>query len=294
MFDSKNTELWKWHQDGFIDLYALAGLGSTNSFQVQRGRTVVKVVGDDGKDNLFPVNSWVISNYLMSQGKDHRIRVYAITPEGAAEMTDVATRKCKKLGLKLNWNVSQRFPMFNKYPAYEIFDKDDFVLPTAGLDQYFDEYLVRKNLKVNGDDCNLLALCGFHFKMDDDTHQIFGLTGGRDIKEGPKSHPCMVPDRTDQCCNVVRTEGKYGSGVIYRDVRPTTIFRYVLPHEIGHYFGLCHCGHDGIQNIMFKLNESTLLSWETLNFYYNSEPEFTLEDGKNAWRFILNQLSKCL
>jgi hypothetical protein len=82
--------------------------------------------------------------------------------------------------------------------------------------------------------------------------------------------------------------------VIHRNVYPTDIFQYILPHEIGHYLGLCHCGHDGLQNVMFTNRSNSYFSWGLVSFYWEDEPHFSLEDGKNAWRFIVNQLTTCL
>jgi hypothetical protein len=31
-----------------------------------------------------------------------------------------------------------------------------------------------------------------------------------------------------------------------------------------------------------------------VSYYWESEPHFTLEDGKNAWRFIVDQLPTCI
>jgi hypothetical protein len=36
------------------------------------------------------------------------------------------------------------------------------------------------------------------------------------------------------------------------------------------------------------------LDWGSLSFYWNSEPHFSLEDAKNTWRFIVDQLTPCL
>ena len=117
--------------------------------------------------------------------------------------------------------------------------------------------------------------------------------------DGDSASSCQSPaGRTDSCCNHVETMDKcevpVGSSVIHRDRWPHYVFRYVLPRGIGHYLGLCHYGHDGVQNIMFSPEESSIFDWGLFKFYYQSEPEFTLEDGKNAWRFIVNQLCCCL
>jgi hypothetical protein len=79
---------------------------------------------------------------------------------------------------------------------------------------------------------------------------------------------------------------------------PSQVFRYVPAHELGHYVGLCHWTHDGFQNIMFTPESSENLHWVwslgMLWFLVRSEPEFSLADGKNAWRFFVSEMPSCL
>ncbi|MEX0359467.1 MAG: hypothetical protein AB3N10_00635, partial [Allomuricauda sp.] len=73
--DSANTPLWRMHRDGDIDLYAMAGLLSFDSFAIgiAHPNTVVKSVSDDGKESLWPINRWTISKYLESEGREKRL-----------------------------------------------------------------------------------------------------------------------------------------------------------------------------------------------------------------------------
>jgi hypothetical protein len=166
-----------------------------------------------------------------------------------------------------------------------------------------DSYVVTKQLRTGrpGEDCRLLALGAFRYEPEavpgepGAKSEGFGQTGGRNLKEGADAANCLAKGRTDSCCALVNTiMNRTGSSVIHRDVWPDYVFRYILPHEIGHYLGLCHLGHDGVQNIMFQLAANSIFDWGLFKYYYQSEPEFTLEDGKNAWRFIADQLACCL
>ena len=76
------------------------------------------------------------------------------------------------------------------------------------------------------------------------------------------------------------------SGVTFTDRLPDLIWRYVLVHELGHYFGLCHV--DGLERIMFATGEGPL-SWSTLPryIYLSGEPTFTFDEAKAAWDFII-------
>jgi hypothetical protein len=36
------------------------------------------------------------------------------------------------------------------------------------------------------------------------------------------------------------------------------------------------------------------VDWSLFSYYLDREPHFTLTDGKNVWRFIVDQLDVCL
>ena len=290
MLDSANTPLWQWHQDGTLDLYALAGVLSFDSFQVERPRTWVRVVGEDGQDNFFPVTRWVIKEYLESKGKKRRLRVYAMDRQAVAERLDVAVNKCHKLGVQLSWNQSTAF-YSGMFPVQEINAKEEYRFALARQGGFVIDHGLRTGDR--SEECVLLGLGAFQLEPS-----RFGQTAGRHLEEGDRATPCVTPGRDDHCCVTITTQrNTAGSSVIHRDFWPAYVFRYVLVHEIGHYLGLCHYGHDGVQNIMYSAAEEANLSmWDLglFTFYYQSEPEFSLSDGKNAWRFIVNQLPCCL
>jgi hypothetical protein len=290
MLDSANTPLWDWHNRGVIDLYAMAGLLSFDSFQINRPRTLVRNVDASGNDNLYPVNRWIISHYIDSQGKNGRVRVYAMDRETIAHDLSVATDKISQLGTKLSWNDGERFSWFRTYTRHEIKTEQeyDFVMGTQGA------YMLSAGLRAGkeSEECTLLALGTF--KGED-----FGHTSGRIISEGSASQGCATTGRNDSCCSTLMrapTPGDLieGSGVTHRDVPYEYIFDYVFPHEIGHYLGLCHFGHDGIQNIMWRPGVGLeWYDWGLFTYYLESDPHFTLNDAKNSWRFLADQLTHC-
>ena len=71
-------------------------------------------------------------------------------------------------------------------------------------------------------------------------------------------------------------------------------------HELGHYFGLCHVG--GVERIMFTPkgpNGESLGWWEVLKKSFTwwtlpkllltkGEPTFTLDEGMQAWDYIID------
>jgi hypothetical protein len=83
-----------------------------------------------------------------------------------------------------------------------------------------------------------------------------GMTAGREIREGDFAAGCQTPGRDDQCYSLVQhidaERRQIGSGVAMRNVYPGYFSKIVMAHELGHYFGLCHINHSGVQNIMFS------------------------------------------
>jgi hypothetical protein len=284
--DSRKTPLWQWHNEGFIDLYQLAGLLSFDSFQVQRPRTVVRLLDAP----LFPVDRYIISKHIESHGDRFPLEVWAMSRAAVAEKLKTASDRHKKMAIRLLWNDSDNFSWFQSYTMHDISTKLEYRFDIDTLEQY----LVDRGLRtLPSQNCTLLALGAFHYK-EADGKERFGFTVGRSIAEGADSSRCATSGRTDSCCNTV--ELRKGSGVIHRDVWPNLIFRYVLAHEIGHYLGLCHFGHDGFQNIMWTKEPDahvSIFSWDLWSYWYDGEPHFTLKDGKNTWRFIVDQFAVC-
>jgi len=299
MLDSANTPLWDWHERGVLDLYALAGLLSFDSFDVFRPRTVVKSVMENGSDNPAPVTRWTISRYLESEGRDRRLRVYAMSDALVADRLSLASDKCRQIAVDLSWNDGEKFSWFRSYASLEITTEDEYRFVTVGdgpTATNLGAYLVQRGLRTGAaeESCSLVALGAFRLFSDEDRKDTdLGYTSGRSIREGANVGDCATPDRDDGCCVTLDTDE--GAGVAYRDVGYDFFFRYVLPHEIGHFVGLCHYGHDGFDHVMWRPKVGLKwFDWSLFHFYLDREPRFTLQDGKNAWRFIADQLDVCL
>jgi hypothetical protein len=293
--DSGAAPLWRWHKDGAIDLYAMAGLTSFDSFDFLRRRTMIRSVNADGTiESSLPINRWTLAHYIDSEGKDGRIHVYALAPDAVKDFIQVAIAKFKKLGVKLEWNDGGRFDFFASNAVHDIETLEELTFDRAKLGQYLRDQGLRS--VPDFDQCNLLALGAFGFVKG------LGQTSlGRSIREGGDfdASPCATsgrtPGRTDKCCNLVNPQ--IAAGLAYHDQWPPQIFRYVLAHECGHYFGLCHYGHDGLQSIMYTPAPEANLSaadWGLFRYYFSAEPNFTLDDGKNVWRFLVSELAVCL
>jgi hypothetical protein len=305
--DSELLPLHEWHARGTIDLYALAGVASFDSFQVFRQRTAVHVMSRDGIESSIPANRWQIAKYLESQGKDYRLRVYALTRGAIKELAQNAIVKCRQIGVRLEVNEGNRWSQLDLRRAAHLVTTDDGGDPPGSGTPFglsFDRarlgrFLVQKGYRTGAahEECEVPAFAAF--AISDGGR---GQASGRDIAQGSAGTPCSAqPDRNDHCCvRVTSTTGTNGSGVVYREAWPPIVTKYVLAHEIGHYLGLCHFGHDGIQNIMFTTPDAdpdadiSWFDWGELDYLLDGEPNFTLDDGKNAWRFIVSELSQCL
>lgn len=300
VLDSAVMPLRDWHNAGTIDLYVMAGLLSTDRFSVRRSRTEVRVVSEDGAiESSIPANRYQIADYLA--GGSRRLRVYAISKSAAKDAMAVARRKVRKLGVKLIWN-EEFLGLFERPSIHTIDEERDFSFDRqrVAIDA-FGRFLIEKGYRqgINIEEqCEVLAFTCFKF-----ADQGLGVCAGRNIDEGPGAENCDGrPGRDDSCCVHTRPYSRdpsqrYGAGVLYRDQWPPKIFRYVLAHEMGHYLGLCHYGHDGFQSIMFTPQPTANLSfasWGLFRFYLSDEPEFSFKDAKNVWRFLVTELSRCL
>lgn len=292
--DSDNVDLWRMHNDGDIDLYALAGLLSFNSFQLfsaSHPDSVVRLVGPDGEDAFMPVGRSVISRHIETEGQSWRLRVYPMSKGRVADRLQLTRRKFHDLGILLNWNNGENFATFRSFDRQQVTESE-----------YNFDYSRLMNLLATPEyrrertNCSVLALAAF-------TSSNFGRAVGKTIDECLGSPPltdqadCVTElgfqtFRNDLCCMEIQPCAR--SGVVYRDVYPKQVFQYILGHEVGHFFGLCHCGHNGPQNIMFRFDVLDFWDWGLFSFYWEEEPHFSLDDAKNSWRLIVDQLGPCL
>jgi len=333
--DGGPTPLWSLHQSGTIDLYALAGLWSSdhprNSIRVWPHDTptsVVYIVNPDGSDGMR-ADRFFLSHYINDSKHPGHFRVYSMSRRAIAERLQVASDKCELLGVKLSWNDAERFSWMMGYASFEITTPAEMVFdirendnPANGdiISSAAGSYLIDKGLRsrvdasaseaadARAEDGKPIAFAVFQYHTVRHT-TAYGYTAGRAIAEGGASSPCATAGRTDSCCNRIARmtvpptpapparradPTPLGSGVFHRDFWPNFGARYILAHEMGHYLGLCHFGHAGLDNIMFTPNPLVGLVPITpgmfLSYWLYSEPKFTLDDGKNAWRFLVNQM----
>jgi hypothetical protein len=268
--------LWQAHNNGDLDLYVMAGLaGPAWGEMFDRPETVVVEVDANGNEAFWPVTRGRIDEYLATEGAGVRLRVYAMTRRTAADRMDAARRKFKKMAIYLNWND----PL-----ALAAFQRDSTVDIEVG------EYM------GSGTDANGVPFSWryvhayeFNFTLSDD------FLAGHDLRSGEENERCQVLS----CAAFKFYERKYYGMTLqgnhwvtyHRDSSPQYGFRYVLGHELGHYFGLVHT--DGIDNMMYSPIESTWFP-NPLHYWLNSEPTFTLDQAKASWDFIITEMRGCL
>lgn len=82
------------------------------------------------------------------------------------------------------------------------------------------------------------------------------------------------------------------SGVTYRNRTPDWVFRWVLVHEMGHYWGLDHTNRDGgdrsLDEIMYAPSTGIGLSGSAVYEYLlgGGEARFTFDDARSTWDWI--------
>lgn len=78
------------------------------------------------------------------------------------------------------------------------------------------------------------------------------------------------------------------TGTTFRTRFPEVAMRFVPIHEIGHYFGLDHTGHNSAKYIMWSPRESGQ-DWGAVIAEYgflSGEANFSLDDARDVWRWI--------
>lgn len=86
----------------------------------------------------------------------------------------------------------------------------------------------------------------------------------------------------------VNLDPAIASGVSFIDDIPDELRKYVLIHELGHYFGLCHVS--GFDRIMVSGKEGqgyTLSTVAVLNTLAHGGPRFIYTEAKRVWDFVL-------
>ncbi len=313
--DTDSFSLDDMHRRRELDLYTMAGLLSVDSFRFGHERTRVTHVHPDGRDNwLRPVTRWDISHYLEGASDAPRLRAYAMTNWAAGQGMRFAKEHYRTLCVDLRFQPSEWFARFQTFPMQECLTEDEFLFYSnddRDLDRrasHDGALWFAEKTDQNGSekmDHKALAIGVFAFRR----RGLNGRAYGRHLKRSiDPSSPCGPGDTTDGCItDILRRSDDHsnrpstlpddtptGSGCTWRDTYPPYFSKVVLAHEIGHWFGLCHAGHEGVQHIMFSRVEHDPLSWDSWRLWLHGGPTFNKQDLEHTWRFIVERMPHVL
>lgn len=278
--------LFALHRDGLIDLYQLAGFDqgcaifSKDGWYRPRHQSAkfpfASGGGGIGEPTPPELSRDELTEYIDSAGtKGPHFLIYAISAGNLDTRCDAARQKGRQLGLILNFERKGIEVVHERYIDYTVAGQPDFLMqmPDPGRhdDRGPDAGLARMEL------CAPVAVAVFGF---DDRVQ----RGVADNLIGTVA------------CDKFNLADSYTSGVSFIDDIPDEIRKYVLIHELGHYFGLCHV--DGFDRIMVsgKKGQGDWFTGDSIpNVFWHGGPRFTYTEAQRAWDFILaNFPSACL
>lgn len=256
---SRTVDLRDLHKRGIIDLNAAVGTWSSCRGQEAGNWSRREVVYAETAE---PVD-WSDIQLFLDDGPDAvaEFRVYAMPLAVLERDLKLAQQKAPQVGVTLSWTIGD----------LEVVDPGEVPLPDT--DAGNDGVMGRVGRNGKGDDmCHPPAVAIFSYT----NAQRNGLTS--ELRLPDLIHP---------------------SGVTFRDRMPEWFFRWILIHELGHYLGLDHPGHDGLENIMFTKDETAGLKTitpATVAEYVllTGESRFTLDDARAVWRWIPANAKACL
>jgi hypothetical protein len=260
--DSRSPNLRDMHNAGVIDLYALAGYLSGCKGLINEPEGEVVYAGTDLRVSYADLETFLASG----PGSVPEFHAYAITRAKFRVHLEVARRKAQAIGVRLF------FPIIGTLQAtsseHVPLNAGDQNPPGDAVQQQLFGIMGRTGM---GDDLSVVpTVSHFHYVTRAGGSEPFGLASW------------FRPS--------INSAGR--SGVTYRNRTPDWAFRWVLAHELGHYWGLNHANRSGgdrsLDEIMFApstgvgLNGSALLEYLLLG----GEPRFTLDDARTAWDWI--------
>lgn len=248
------------HEDGLLDLYGAAKIGPTCKRKFfNHGRYDVVY---EGTSRTVAYSD--IRLYLAGEEVPDFV-VISVKRDVFDKQMKMAQKKARQLGLKFQWDSYQLFTISNR---------EQFMLPDLGDDTA--KVIVSDVMGggVPNNYCSLPMICVFGYEAGN-----FGYA------------------ETDWLSSNNTT--RFHIGATWRDFQPELVFLTVPIHEAGHCFDLKHDGHDGADNIMFTAASEANLDFVTVQTFaeylaLGGEPQFTVEDARTAWQWIVVKAPECL
>jgi hypothetical protein len=135
--------------------------------------------------------------------------------------------------------------------------------------------------------CSPVAVCVFGFTDKITRGLTNNLIGTTDCP--PADVPGIIgttPPLTDK--NDVNLSPDIASGVSFIDDMPDELRKYVLIHELGHYFGLCHVS--GFDRLMVSGKQGQGYTFSIVavgNTLLHGGPRFIYTEAQRVWKFVL-------
>jgi hypothetical protein len=281
------NNLFDLHRQGEIDVYELAGFHTdpddctffdSNFFDKKhwyrpRPQTAVyPFAGGGGLGEPTPpsLKREQLDQYISSGGESaFHFFIYAMENGNLQTRLDAAKEKGRQIGLIPIFRTADIEVTESKFMFYEIFAQENFL-----------SRVLNRNVEPNNGPENPAArkdlycpagagMFRFKNKMKRGlTSNLFGTTG----------YPHDLSD------DVI-------SGVTFIDDIPDEIRKYVLIHELGHFYGLTHV--DGFDRLMVSGEEGQgdWFTWQSIpNSLFFGGPRFTFSEAQRVWDFILTKI----
>jgi hypothetical protein len=245
-----------------LDLKIMAGFSFSSYWQ--RFRPELK--GDDGD-----ITETDLDAYLSSGGQGKQFSLFCMDRDTFQAKLDTATRKAMELGLKLEWTMEDK-----QVTRAEQVAVLQFQLPAFLADPVFGRHRDPPDTaEAVAELCNPLAVGVFFFQ--DNSFNGFS------------AHL-----RGSTCVDGSAFDGDGATGAVVRDRLPDFVWIWVLIHELGHTFGLCHV--DGLDRVMLSNKDHATFTWGTIPSYWlHGEPIFTFEEAQRTWDYIIANFNpECL
>ncbi len=282
----------RFHEAGLIDLRLLAG---ATQMPVSRAfRPEVADVSDNlvtgstlDTDPVPQVSATQLEAYITARGlasalpPGFKFRIFGCSRATLALKTTTATLKARHLGLILSWTVEDMAattPGQVMHPGTMDGNRGLLVDRLGRATSSADPTTATADL------CRpACALTILYAGCESETTNVC-LRGLASLT----FTPAACPDTNDN----LLPDGF--SGVTFRDNVSDFVFKYVLVHELGHYFGLCHV--NGVDRVMYTAAGKSIFSWSMIpELYLSAEPRFTIGEAKRAWDYIVaNMNPSCL